>query len=320
MTEWWDHALGPGFVEAFYARRWQPVSASDAAFDGDRGSDKRLDQIYTHPNIAADFYRIFQEHFNPMDLLMVEPSAGTGSFLRLLSPGSKAFDLEPKYPGIETADYLAFLTLSSRRVATVGNPPFGRNSSMAIRFFNHAARQSSIIAFILPRTFRKASTQNRLARSFHLLHERNVPANAFLFRGKPYDVPAVFQIWERRSEFRALRPTESKHPDFEFTIPERADFALQRVGTRAGRIHHDFTLSRSSHYFIKGDVEAIMANLDFASVAGNVAGNPSISKSEIVSLYLEATEPLATRPNLSTAKARTGRLQIPADTHFLWGQ
>jgi len=315
MTAWWDHALGPGFVEAFYARRWQPVSASDAAFDGDRGSDKRLDQFYTHPDVAAHFYRIFQEHFDPTELLMVEPSAGMGSFFKLLPPGSQAFDLEPRYPGIEMADFLALLVMSNRRVAIIGNPPFGKNSSTAIRFFNHAARQASIIALVLPRTFRKDSIQNRIAHSFHLIREEVVPADAFLFRGKKYNVPAVFQIWERHPEFRRLRPTVSAHPDFEFTTPERADFAIQRVGARAGRIHHNFSLSPSSHYFIKGDVENIMASLDFASVAGNVAGNPCISKSEIVALYSEATG-----RRVPMLAARAARLRIPADTYFLWGQ
>lgn len=158
---------------------------------------------------------------------------------------------------------------------------------MAVRFFNHAARQSSVIAFILPRTFRKASIENRLDRNFHLLHEETVPDDAFLFRSKPYNVPAIFQIWERRPERRELRHVETRHSDFDFTTPDRADFAIQRVGARAGRVHRDFTASPSSHYFIRGDVEDIMGQLDFPSVARNVAGNPSLSKSEIVSLYRE---------------------------------
>jgi hypothetical protein len=130
------------------------------------------------------------------------------------------------------------------------------------------------IALILPRTFRKASIENRIDRAFHLLREETVPDDAFLFRSKLYNVPAVFKIWERRGELRGLRHVETQHPDFEFTTSDRADFAIQRVGARAGRVHHDFTVSPSSHYFIRGNVEAIMARLDFASVVGNVAGNP----------------------------------------------
>jgi hypothetical protein len=222
---------------------------------------------------------------------MVEPSAGTGSFLKLLPAGSLAYDIDPKYPGIHTADFLTVKIPSDRNVAIIGNPPFGKNASTAVRFFNHAARQSSVIALILPRSFRKASIQKRLDPAFHLLRDEVVPNDAFLFRSKPYNVPAVFQIWERRSQPRSVRAIETRHPDFEFTGPDRADFAIQRVGAQAGRVHRNFRASPSSHYFIRGDVEAVMAQLDFASVTGNVAGNPSLSKSEIVCMYRQQARP-----------------------------
>lgn len=37
---------------------------------------------------------------------MIEPSAGTGSFYALLPAGSVGYDVEPKFPGIQTADFL----------------------------------------------------------------------------------------------------------------------------------------------------------------------------------------------------------------------
>lgn len=261
-----------------------------AASNDNRASDAELDQYYTREDVAAYFYAIFQEHFDPTRLQMVEPSAGTGSFFKLLPADCLGYDVEPKYPGIETADFLTVQLQSDRPIGIIGNPPFGKNASKAVRFFNHAAPQSSLIAMILPRTFRKGSITNRLDPAFHLVREEKVPDNAFLFRSKPYNVPAIFQIWERRAEKRGRQPVETRHPDFEFTDPGRADFAVQRVGARAGRVHHDFTASPSSHYFIRGNVEAIMAQLDFASVAADVAGNPSLAKSEIVSLYRQRTQ------------------------------
>lgn len=267
-----------------------------AAANDNRASDVRLDQFYTHPDVARHFYRIFQEHFDPASLLMVEPSAGTGAFFAMLPPGSLGFDLEPKYPGIYDVDFLGIELESNRTIGILGNPPFGKNASTAVRFFNQGARWSSVIGFIVPRTFRKASIENRLDRAFHLVREEPVPNNAFLFRAKPYDVPAIFQIWVRGNAPRALRDVETSHPDFEFTTFDLADFAIQRVGARAGRVHHDLAASPSSHYFIRcvrGDVEAVMARLNFAAVARDVAGNPSLAKSEIISLYREWTEPPA---------------------------
>ncbi|WP_439570672.1 SAM-dependent methyltransferase [Sphingomonas sp.] len=260
-------------------------SAVQAAVNDNRAADILLDQYYTRKDVADHFYDVFQEHYDPANFIMVEPSAGTGSFYKLLPPERLGYDVEPKYPGVATADFLTVELSCDRPVTIIGNPPFGKNASMAVRFFNHAARQSSVIALILPRRFRKASIENRLNRNFHLVREQLVPDDAFLFRSKPYNVPAIFQIWERRPEKRELRQVELRHPDFEFVTPDLADFVIQRVGARAGRVHRDFTASPSSHYFICGNVEQIMVQLDFSTVTGNVAGNPSLSKSEIISIY-----------------------------------
>lgn len=252
------------------------------------------DQYYTRDDVARALYAEFVKRYNPDLFQMVEPSAGAGAFFMQMPYGSLAVDIDPKGPGIIKANYLERRVEGGLPVATIGNPPFGAKSSMAVAFFNHAATQSAVIAFVLPRTFRKRKLQNRLNRNFHLVHEQVVPPNAFLFMGKPYNVPAVFQIWERRGVERALHITKTNHPDFEFTTRDKADFAIQRVGARAGRTHHDFERSANSHYFIRvagrstkaiARVKRIMRMLDFAGAAGNVAGNPSLAKSEIVALY-----------------------------------
>jgi hypothetical protein len=251
----------------------------------DGGLDVDLDQFYTMTDVAILCYNIFKEHFDPFSYQLIEPSAGTGSFLRLLPKGSWAYDLDPRYPGILKKNFLHVTIDSDRKVAVIGNPPFGHQASMAISFFNHAAEKASVIAFIVPRSFRKASMDESLDRNFHLVRDELLPDKAFLFRSKPHSVPATFQIWERRPTSRPKLALETRHPDFKFVKPAEADFAIQRIGARAGWVHHDMTRSESSHYFIQGDVESIMLKLDFASVVGNVAGNPSLAKSEIVSLY-----------------------------------
>lgn len=259
----------------------KPTRAEDKC-----SSDVRLNQYYTCNDVAKRLYAIFCEHIDPTAVRIVEPSAGEGAFFKMLPPGSLGFDVDPKCPGMVTADFLHVEICADLPVAVLGNPPFGKNASMAVRFFNHAAHQSDLIAFIMPRSVRKAAIENRLNSDFHLLREEDVPESAFLFRGKPFDVPAVFQIWERRSHPRLLKPVATKHPDFEFTSPDRADFAIQRVGARAGRVHRDFKASPNSHYFIRGKVESVMRELDFTTVTGDVAGNPSLAKSEIIRLYL----------------------------------
>ena len=177
-------------------------AADRANTKADRAKAKALEQFYTCPQVAYKLYKSLCAMFDPADFLMVEPSAGTGVFFDLLPHGSLGFDLEPKYSGIQKADFLKTTICGDWKVAVIGNPPF----KLAVPFFNHAAQRANVIAMIMPRSVRKASIENRLDRGFHLIHEEIVPDDAFFFLGKRRNVPAVFQIWERRAEPRQLRP------------------------------------------------------------------------------------------------------------------
>ncbi|QYE35599.1 MULTISPECIES: SAM-dependent methyltransferase [Sphingosinicellaceae] len=253
----------------------------------------QLDQYYTDKDVAAQLYHNCHRFMNLSLYQTVEPSAGTGSFSDLMPPCRLAFDLEPKGEGITKSDFFETEIQSERGIVFIGNVPFGRNASIAIRFFNHAAKQAVFIAFILPMSFRKISIINRLDPNFHLIHDETVKSNAFVLDSEIFDVPTVFQIWERRPVLRALIEGEIKHPDFEFTTKDRADFAIQRVGARAGLILDEFSARPpSSHYFIRGDVKGAMAELEpqFRRAAANVTGNPSLAKTEIVAPYRKWVE------------------------------
>lgn len=253
-----------------------------------KGSDaKALSQFFTRAHLAARYYRAFCRRFDPECFQFVEPSAGSGVFLHVLPISTFACDIAPTDPNIFVADFLTLKIYSSRPTACIGNPPFGKNSKLAIAFFNQAAKFSDVIAFILPRTFKKASTINRLDDRFHLLYEVVVPDKAFTFEGRLRSVPSVFQIWVRRDDRRAKIPEIRTHPHFTFTDGESGDFGLQRVGKDAGKVHRGMKRSRKAHYFIKGNVEHIMEQLRpvFAKAAANTAGKPSLSKPELVSIY-----------------------------------
>lgn len=248
---------------------------------------RRFEQFYTLREVASFLVGILRECYDLYGYQVVEPSAGNGSFLNVLPPNTIAVDVDPQHPGVRKANFLDIELASAKPIIVIGNPPFGQGSSMAIAFFNHSAKWARIIAMIHPKTFRKASVENRLDSAFHLVREETVPQDAFLFMGKPHDVPTIFQIWERREESRPKRIVRTHHPDFCFTTQDRSDFSIQRVGARAGRVHHDPHASPSSNYFIKGPVEEIMRGIDFTVPAGNTAGNPSLAKSEIIDLYCD---------------------------------
>lgn len=277
------------------------IDLDQSVINYDLEAARRHGQYYTDPIIAATCLTTVSNYFDTKRMLLVEPSAGDGSFSDRMQPGSIAMDIDPHGDGILKQDFLNYTIKSNSEIGFIGNPPYGWRSQKALDFINRAALCATFIAFILPRTFRKAETQAKIDSSFHLIHDEVLPDHAFLFCGRPYDVPATFQIWERRPYPRELPSGETEHPDFVFTKRERADFGMQRVGANAGRIHYNFDLSESSHFFILGKVQHRMRQLDLARVAANTAGNPSISKSEIVRLYSELT---GRPPTKARSKAR----------------
>ena len=195
---------------------------------------------------------------------------------------------------------------------TIGNPPFGRKSSLAVAFFNKSAQFSAVIAFIVPKTFMKISIQDRLDRHFVLLKESELKDDAFLFKNESYNVPCVFQIWINTKYldiskvplcYSSLRPLSvrlTETPDFVFVSPlDNPDIAIRRVGVNAGRLFFDNPqqCSKQSHLFLKtkdkprlSTVKNALQTLDLenVSVKYETAGCPSISKSELCRLYMEA--------------------------------
>ena len=254
-------------------------------------SSKNLDQYYTKKEIAEQCYKMLIEFISDNNLKetrFLEPSAGTGAFYDLLPKNNRlGIDIDPKIDEIIPYNFLDY-SLPFDDYITIGNPPFGKNSSLAIKFFNKSAKHSSVIAFIVPKTFKKDSVVNRLDKFFELKFEYDLPIYSFEFESKDYDVPCVFQIW-----IKCVNPREKingvyTHNDFSFITKELADFAIQRVGVNAGAIKENFTnCSSSSHYFIKCSPEILdtfkMINWD--TIKYNTAGNPSISKTELINLY-----------------------------------
>lgn len=250
-----------------------------------------LDQFYTKPNIAIYCFDrvldIIKDKGIKFDYYL-EPSAGTGAFYSILPKNRIGIDLDPKLKEIIRADFLTYNKLTDTYF-TVGNPPFGKNSSLAIRFFNKCATVSVGIGFIVPKTFKKESVKNKLDAYFHLLYEEDLPENSFEFNDKEKDVPCVFQIWLKK-DYQRLKTNKIGTTDFLFVKDRsQADFAFQRVGVNAGKIKNiNALISSSSHYFIKENKNGVrikLESIDWNQVKHNTAGNPSISKQELIDLY-----------------------------------
>lgn len=260
-------------------------------------NSRKLDQFYTDPQYAQRFMTVIQ---NTVDMdqfdCVLEPSAGTGSFYNLMDPARRiGLDLDPRTSGVICTDFFDWIPPAGKKIITIGNPPFGKNAGLAVRFFNRAAEFSDVVAFVIPRTFRKASVINRLDSNFHCIWDETVPDHSFIFNGSAYNVPCAAQIWQRQAQPRARQITlklQQVQHWFELVEPQLSDFAIQRVGGRAGLIRTTDRLdySAESHYFIKAHdhrVLDIFRTVDFDSVKFNTAGNPSVSPSELIELFVK---------------------------------
>lgn len=252
------------------------------------------DQFYTSQSVAkACIESVLKELPYTCSALWIEPSAGSGAFLKELPAGirSLGIDVDPKGAGILQGDFLAWDPPAQPLMKVYfGNPPFGRQGSLARKFLAHAGKSAQVMAFILPRSFTKPSMQTSIPRLFHLVHEKELEKNSFLVNDKPYDVPCVFQIWERRSRLRVLE--EKVEPSgYEYVKGEDWDLAIRRVGGLAGRAFlkdDEAFLSPQSHYFIKFDpvlseeklvdIQKKLCSHEFPS---NTTGPRSLSQSEI---------------------------------------
>lgn len=238
-----------------------------------------LEKFYTKPEVAK--FCIEQLDLSKYDKI-IEPSAGSGSFSNQLE--CEAYDIAPEGENIIKQDFLQ-TNIEKGNILTIGNPPFGRQSSLAIKFINHAAKYSKTIAFILPKSFGKESMLNKLNKHLHLVKEIELSENSFYYKEDSFDVPCNFYIFEYLDKERE-KPKKYETTDFEFTTKDKADYSIRRVGFYAGKVE-GLEVSVESHYFIKDKDHAIdiLKNLEYPS-AKKTVGSRSISKNEIVKEYL----------------------------------
>lgn len=255
-----------------------------------------IDKYYTKDTIVDLCLNLVKKNIkiNNNDLI-IEPSAGNGSFIKgikTLSDNFKFFDLEPENVEIIKQDYLLYehgKNISSTHI--IGNPPFGRQSSLAIKFIKKSCEFCNTISFILPKSFKKDSLKKTFPLNFHLILEIDLPEKSFLVNNIEHDVPCVFQIWEKKSSKREIK--EKLDPiNFIFVKKtEQPDISFRRVGVNAGTIDTDISeKSIQSHYFIKfinknytKDIIKKISEIKYEF--NNTVGPKSISKQELISKF-----------------------------------
>lgn len=270
--------------------------------------NKKLDKFYTNPDIVELCINNLNNYYKISEFdLIIEPSIGSGNFYKNL-PKEKTIgiDIEPEYQdkNVIKQDFLEFYIDKNKynNILVIGNPPFGKNSSTAVKFFNHASKFTNIIAMIIPRTFRKISIQNRLNFDFHLINDIDIPTNPCSFTPK-MAVKCCFQIWAKNSIPRKFIKLKTEHKDWQFlklgekdknnqpTSPKNADFVIRAYGGKCGEIKTtNLELLRpKSWHWIKSNIEISVLISKFNKInysnSENTARQNSIGKAELIELY-----------------------------------
>lgn len=248
------------------------------------------DQYYTKSSIAKDCIdSILLKCPELSQYQWIEPSAGNGSFLKALPANIQriGIDLDPKMDGVLKGDFLTWEPAAEAKRVFFGNPPFGKQGSLAKQFIQHAAQYATVIAFILPKSFVKPSMSRAFPSKFHCIMEKELPKDSFEVNQVAYDVPCVFQIWQKKLEDR-LTSEPSRETGFTYVrASEDHHIIIRRVGARAGICHlkSNEQFSVQTHYFLKLDDPSksttLLEAVNKHKFPSNTVGPRSISKGEV---------------------------------------
>lgn len=282
--------------------------------------NKELDKYYTKEDTAKNCIQSIKRvlrraGYNIPDLFFIEPSAGSGAFLKALKRSySIGFDIEPTAPGILKADFLKddLRIQKDKNNIIVGNPPFGKKSKLAIDFINKSFDYADVVCFILPIQFKKYNTQRNIREGAKLVYERDLDINSFTLGDKDYELRCCLQIWvspeaEGFEEFKDRRikeAPETSHEDFEmyqYNCTEQAkkffdyewDFAVLRQGW--GNFNKRYTkneIEKLDHkkqwIFFKAKSKKAyrrLKKMDFEKIANLNTAVKGFGKADVVSSY-----------------------------------
>lgn len=270
---------------------------------GKREKKDPLDQFYTSDKLAKFCYeKVLEEGIVDQVDFVLEPAAGKGSFSSLFPDNKRvACDIDPKIQGVEKISFYDWQPQEGKTYCVITNPPFGRMCSDSVKFFNKSAEFSEYICFLIPRTFKRVSLQNRLSLDFELIENWDIEPNKDNF-SPSVSVKCCFQIWKRTNVKRKIIKLPNSHSHWQFlklgekdlnnqpTPPKKADFALKAYGANCGETVFENleTLRPKSWHWIKTDHPKILANrfsqLDY-SISKDTARQESIGRGELIKLY-----------------------------------
>jgi predicted RNA methylase len=250
------------------------------------------EQYYTPPSTADSIIeRVLDKIPDSASRSWIEPAGGTGTFIdaarRHGVQDVLSFDIEPHHPEVQLGNFLE-QHLSVSDAVSIGNPPFGRNNSLSIPFFNHCAKYSDLICFIVPRSWRKWTVINRLDSSFHLVDDYDLTINYVDVEGMPLSeksvLKTVVQTWKREEHLRN-KIAVSDRGIIKRVKPDQAEVSLTIFGFSCGTVKTEFPkVPNTTQMFLTlhhpKALEALQS-VDFSRFFNNTAYTEALSIQEI---------------------------------------
>jgi predicted RNA methylase len=240
------------------------------------------EQYYTPKPLALELVAQIEKVLGSLaGKTILEPAGGTGAFIEAVQAVGVSevisFDIEPLHELVTVGDFLA-QEIKESNLITISNPPFGRNNSLSIPFFNHAAKVSDAICFIVPRSWRKWSVTNRLDLGFELALDLDIEIDYVDADGTPLSnknhLATCFQIWKKANVSRSLVRVTDKGI-IEKVSPEQADVSLTIFGYGCGKVKTEFEpIANTTQMFLKlkhPQALAALESVDYSKFFKNTA-------------------------------------------------
>ena len=250
------------------------------------------EQYYTPKPLALELVAQIEKVLGSLaGKTILEPAGGTGAFIEAVQAVGVSevisFDIEPLHELVTVGDFLA-QEIKESNLITISNPPFGRNNSLSIPFFNHAAKVSDAICFIVPRSWRKWSVTNRLDLGFELALDLDIEIDYVDADGTPLSnknhLATCFQIWKKANVSRSLVRVTDKGI-IEKVSPEQADVSLTIFGYGCGKVKTEFEpIANTTQMFLKlkhPQALAALESVDYSKFFKNTAYTEALSLQEI---------------------------------------
>jgi predicted RNA methylase/DNA-dependent RNA polymerase auxiliary subunit epsilon len=277
------------------------------------------EQYYTTPEAVKICLDEVRRHIDLDGRIILEPCGGTGEFIEgfrrigIKDKNILSYDIDPKHELVCKANYLE-VEFRRTDLISITNPPYGRASSLAKKFFQHASDHCEYICYLVPKSWRKWSVQNSLDNNFHLISDIEMPKNCFYRpdsegESKKDVLNTVFQIWKKDNRQRRkikipdnglvqkIKPTtkevQVKRGDT-ISIQKRPDkvtganFEIIVFGHSCGKCREidplmEYEAKTTTMYLNidRQDVKEAIKSIDFSKHFNNVAYVQALSLQEI---------------------------------------